>query len=443
MSESNVNVAVPEAIPSSEAPVSRFYAWIVFAIIFFLMLSDYMTRQVIGPMFSLIKADWMLSDSQLGMLVSIVTLAVGVTTIPLALVADRWGRVKSVTLMAFAWCLATIACGLSESYEQMLTARFIVGLGEGAYAAAGAALLVHAFPARQRSFILGAFTSGGMFGSVLGAMLGGVLAAKYGWRTAFIIVGAPGLLIAALFPFLVRDYKTAKLAYNNQAGERVAALGRVGQIVREIFGARSGNFCFIAFGLQMGMPITLITWMPTYFNRFFGMDVKQAGLVTAGVVLAGGVGMALGGGLTDRLSRNNPRNRALLPAAYVVLTGILLITAFALPPSSLALTMIILGSLFSAAHAGPSTAIVVDVTHPGVRSTVTATLVVFGNLIGQALAPFVVGLMSDLFSLKGALTIIPVVSFGSALFFILASRTIEADAAKHKAEEPPDEPAKH
>ena len=425
-------------IPKVEAPVSRIYAWTVLAMTFLLMLSDYMTRQVIAPMFSLIKADWILSDSQLGMLVSIVSISVGITTIPLALVADRWGRVRAITVMAFVWCLATIFCGIATSYGQMLTARFIVGLGEGAYAAGAAALLAHAFPARQRGTIMGAFQSAGLFGSVLGVMLGGVLAAKYGWHTTFIIVGAPGLLIAALFPILVRDYKTVELAPDNQVGERVTTSGRFKQIVREIFASRSGNLVFIGNGLQMGMPIVIIAWMTTYMNRYFGMDLKKAAAMTALAVLVGAVGLALGGALADRFSRKNPRARVLVPAAYTALTGISLIIAFALPPSSLALILIMVGALFSTAQAGPAVAMLVEVTHPGVRATVTGVCVVFGNFLGQALAPFLVGLMSDRFSLKGALTVIPVVALVSALFFVLASQTYLADMAKHKVAEPVD-----
>jgi MFS family permease len=439
MNKNNVNTVAPGGVtPDSEAPVSRIYAWTVLAMTFILMLSDYVTRQVISPMFPMIKADWLLSDSQLGGLVGIVTLAVGVTTIPIALIADRWGRVRAITLMAFIWCLATIFCGIAKNYEQMLTARFVVGLGEGAYAAGGAALLAHAFPARQRSAVLGGYQSAGMFGSVLGVLLGGVLAVKYGWHTTFIIVGAPGLLFAALFPFLVRDYKTVKLAYNKQGGERVTTGKRFRQIVSEVFGARSGNFGFIAYGLEMGIPITIIAWMPAYFHRYFGMDVKKGAMMAALAVLVGGIGMVLGGGFADRMSRKKPRNRVLIPVAYTALTGILLMAAFAMPPGPLSLVLIVLGSMFSTAHAGPAVAMLVDVTHPGVRATVTATIVTFGNLLGQALAPFLVGLMSDLISLKGALTVIPVVSFASALFFILASRTYLADVAKHKTDEPVD-----
>ena len=185
----------------------RIYPWVVFALTFGLMLSDYLSRQVIGAVIPALKVDWGLLDSQLAMLVSVVSLVVGVLTVPMSLVADRWGRVKSITLMAFVWCLATVACGLAQSHGQLLWARAFVGLGEAAYGAAGAALLAHVFPARQRAAVLGAFLSASLFGSVLGVVLGGTVAAQSGWRMAFFVVGAPGLLLALIYPLVVRDYR--------------------------------------------------------------------------------------------------------------------------------------------------------------------------------------------------------------------------------------------
>jgi AhpD family alkylhydroperoxidase len=141
--------------------------------------------------------------------------------------ADRWGRVRSITLMAVVWSLATVACGMATSYTELLAARAVVGFGEAACGAAGAALLAHAFPERQRATVLGAFQSAAMFGSVLGVVLGGAIAAIHGWRMAFFIVGAPGLLFAVLYPIFVRDYRTVKLAGRDEAagsaGEKAAS----------------------------------------------------------------------------------------------------------------------------------------------------------------------------------------------------------------------------
>ena len=99
---------------------------------------------------------------------------VGVLTLPLSLVADRWGRVRSLTVMAVLWSIATLLCALAADYEQMLGARFLVGVGEAAYGSVGIAVVLGVFPPRVHATLSGAFMAGGSFGSVLGIALGGL-----------------------------------------------------------------------------------------------------------------------------------------------------------------------------------------------------------------------------------------------------------------------------
>ena len=408
-----------------QAPATRVHAWTVFGLTFSLMLSDYLSRQVIGAVFPFLKSDWGVLDAQLGALVSVVSLVVGVFTIPLSLIADRWGRVRSITLMAFVWCLGTVACGLATNYWQLLAARAVVGLGEAAYAAAGAALLAHTFAPARRAAVQGAFQSAGLFGSVLGVMIGGTVAAHLGWRAAFFAVGTPGFVLAAIYPFVVRDYVAPRLHGTRMHGASLPAR----EVVTQVFRARSGNLTFLAFGLQMAMPAILIAWTPTFLNRFYGFAPQKAALMAAVAVLAGGVGLLMGGSLADRLSRSRARYRAVVPASYALLSGIALAVGFALPASPLALALIVLGAVFAAAHGGCAIALVMDVTHPAVRTTVTATAVLGVSLLGFAPGPFVVGVVSDLTNLKTALMLAPLVSLLAAGLFLLASRCYERDVA--------------
>src|SRR3954453_5008466 len=113
-------------------PIPR-YAWVVFALTFGLLISDYMARQVLNAVFPLLKAEWGLTDGQLGFLAGVVPLMVGLLTLPVSLLADRFGRARSIVLMALLWSLATLLCGVARSYDQMLAARVLVGVGEAAY----------------------------------------------------------------------------------------------------------------------------------------------------------------------------------------------------------------------------------------------------------------------------------------------------------------------
>jgi MFS family permease len=189
--------------PADHRPAPRRYAWSVFAIIFALMIVDYVDRQVVVSMFPHLKAQWDLSDRELGALVSIVSITVALGAVPLSFLADRWSRVKSIFLMAMVWSLATIGAAFAGSYAQLMGARSVVGLGEAAYGTVGMALLASLFPTRMRSTVLGAFLAAGMFGSVLGVMLGGFIAERWGWQAGFGAVGIPGLFLAVVFLFVV------------------------------------------------------------------------------------------------------------------------------------------------------------------------------------------------------------------------------------------------
>jgi MFS family permease len=186
---------------------SRNYAWSVFALTFALMLSDFASRTVITPILPVLKAEWALTDTQLGALVSIISLVVGVMALPVSVLADWWGRVRSVAVMGAVWGLATMACGLSGNFVSLLIARAAVGLGEAGYGGAGGAVLMQVFPQRTRSTIAGAVLAAALFASVLSVAFGGILAEHLGWRGAFFIGGTCGVLLALAYPSIGLPYR--------------------------------------------------------------------------------------------------------------------------------------------------------------------------------------------------------------------------------------------
>ena len=134
---------------------------------------------------------------------------VGLLTFPLSLMADRFGRVKSLALMALLWSLATLGCALAQDYQQMFIARFMVGVGEAAYGSVGIALVISVFPKHMRATLASAFMAGGLFGAVLGMALGGAIAAKLGWRWSFAGMALFGLCLAVLYPIIVKEARIA------------------------------------------------------------------------------------------------------------------------------------------------------------------------------------------------------------------------------------------
>ena len=412
----------------------RRYAWTVFGIIFALMVVDYVDRQVVVSMFPHLKAHWDLSDGQLGALVSVVSITVALGSVPLSLLADRWSRVHSIFLMALVWSAATIACAFMEQYTHLLGARSIVGLGEAAYGSVGAALLASLFPARMRSTVLGAFLAAGLIGSVLGVVLGGVIAERFGWQAGFGAVGVPGLLLAIVFVLVVRDYKTVALPGESTGARKTM---RAGAIVGELLRPRTAIVTCVGAGLQLVMVSTTYAWMPSYFNRYYGLAPDAAGLKTGLVVLLGGVGAIAFSMIADRLSTRFPRARLYVPAVAAVLTATFMCIAFAvLPPGPAQFALILAGALMMTGSIGPVCAVVVDVVHPALRSTAASVLSLTQNLFGLAAGPLLTGVMSDRYGLPFALSVVPLFCLLAAVIFVVAARTYESDLRNVAAGEP-------
>ena len=411
------------------AGVARPYAWIVFALTFGLLISDYMSRQVLNAVFPMLKGEWALSDGQLGLLSGIVALMVGLLTFPLSLMADRFGRVKSLALMALLWSLATLGCALAQDYQQMFIARFMVGVGEAAYGSVGIAVVISVFPKHLRATLASAFMAGGMFGSVLGMALGGAIAAKLGWRWSFAGMALFGLLLAVLYPIIVKEARIAPQRAALAANKAAAAVKRP---LRTLFSSRSVIAAYIGSGLQLFVGGTVIVWMPSYLNRYYDMPTDKAGGVAAIIVLCSGAGMILCGMLSDRLSRHSPDRKVALAIAYCLGSCLLLSAAFALPPGPVQLALICMGMLIAAGTTGPCGAMVANLTHYSVHGTAFATLTLANNMLGLAPGPFITGRVSDLIGLHAAFQLVPLVSLGAAAVFFYAKCHYHKDIARLK-----------
>ncbi|MGT2490696.1 MFS transporter [Cupriavidus basilensis] len=183
-------------------------------------MSDYMSRQAINALFPLLKVQWQISDTQLGSISGVVPLAVGVLTLPFSIIADRWGRVKSIALMVAVWSVATLGCAIASTYHEMLVARLFVGVGEAAYGSVGFAMLVSVFPKHMRSTIAGGFTSAAAFGSVLGVSLSGIIATHFGWRWSMGLMAIIGFVLVIIYYFVVTEEKLASAQPDNANGTR-------------------------------------------------------------------------------------------------------------------------------------------------------------------------------------------------------------------------------
>ncbi|MGF6700838.1 putative MFS family arabinose efflux permease [Paraburkholderia sp. MM5496-R1] len=407
---------------------SRRQAWFAFAMTFALMFFDFIDRQVIVSLFPHIKSEWNLSDKQLGSLVSIISIVVGVGGLPVALVADRMGRVKSIVVMAITWSLATISCMFTTNYSQLFAARAMVGVGETGYGSVGVALISTLFPKRLRSAALGIFYAAPSLGSVLGVVLGGMIAARWGWKAAFGVVGVPGLVLALLYLF-VRDYKTVALTPGlNQATRSL------GGTLKHIFVAmaRTRTLLWVCVGAaaQLITVSAMWSWLPSYLNRFHGMAPEAAAKSAAAVVLVSAFGCTFWGIVVGRLALRTPRNKLSALSVLCLITSVILVVAFGGSYTGNAqFKLILLGGFCMNCTVGLVAGVAMDVIHPGVRSTGAAVLSLFQNVLGLAVGPFLAGVLSDQWGLQWALTVIPLFSILAAVLFVIAMRSYDSDAA--------------
>ncbi|RDI30518.1 putative MFS family arabinose efflux permease [Rhodococcus sp. AG1013] len=399
--------------PTAEVPGagarSKIYPWVVFALILGLMMSDYMSRQVLSSVFPVLKAEWDLSDSQLAALTSVVALMVGVLALPMSLVADRWGRVRSVVLMAGLWSVATVLCAAAGNYTQLLGARFLIGFGEAAYASVGIAVILGVFSPRLYASLSGSVIGAGFFGSVVGVALGGVLADRLGWRGAFLIMAAFGLCLVVLFRIVVNEQRLARYATDQPISEAGASQGKRAPISSLLTNA-SLTCAYVGAGIQFFVAGVLLAWLPSYFNRYHDMSAADAGLAASVFVLLIGAGTVLCGIAADRIGRRRPERRWSAAIAYGVISMVCLMIGFQLDNGPLQMTLIGIGAFFCSGFTGATTAVVASLSHPSIQASAFGVGTLANNVFGLALGPLVIGLLSDRLGLLGALQWVPIAS---------------------------------
>ncbi|MCF8588073.1 MFS transporter [Gordonia sp. HY366] len=435
----------------------RLYPWIVFALAFALLLSDYMSRQVLSAVFVPLGQELDLDKGQLGSLISVVALMVGLLTLPVSILADRWGRVRSLTVMAVVWSLATLACAFAQSYEQLLIARFFVGAGEAAYGSVGIALVLGLFAPRVHAALSAAFMAGGSFGTMIGTAIGGVVAVHVGWRWSIGAMAVLGLLLVAAFKLIVTEVRVRRSQYNGPGRNKnprnespreaddvtstdVAPEPETGELPPAVRAPLSSLFtnpavmcAYIGSGLQMFMAAVMLTWLPTYFKESYGMGVDEAAGTAAVFVMLVGSGMIVCGCAADRVSRTDTTRKWTIGIAFCGVAFIALLTAFRLETGPGQLILLGIGAFFCAGCSGTAAATVASLTHRSVQASAMGTLTLANNLLGLAAAPFLIGVLADHLTLLGALRVAPLVYLPAVAAMYIGYRLHPRGVAKLRA----------
>ena len=383
---------------------------------------NYLDRFIPAAILPTILRELGLTDTEGGLLQTLFILTFVVVSPVAGWLGDRASRFRLAALGVFIWSAATFASGLAPTYLVLVVARAIIGVGEASYVVVTPSLLSDFYPTSRRSSVLAIFYAAIPIGSALGYVLGGQIAAHFGWRYAFFVAGVPGAALAGLLFFLrdpPRGAKDEKPEPKEKDGS-VSSVVIIAGVVRKLISRRSFVYNVVAQTIYTFAVGGLAVWMPTYFVRERGLPEASAATVFGGVLaLAGFAGTLLGGRLGDKLGRRYADGHFLLSGGSLVaslpftLLAVLSSTpAIFWPAMFVTLTLLFLNS-------GPLNAAMANVLPAEMRGRGFAFNTLAIHLLGDAFSPTLIGIASDHIGLR-----IPVLVTG--LMMVVAGLTLLA-----------------
>jgi predicted MFS family arabinose efflux permease len=349
---------------------------------------NFIDRVVIGIIQEPIKEEFGLTDFQLGLLggpaFAILYTLLG---IPIARLAERTNRMTVLSICVALWSVMTAACGFAVNYATLFAARVGVSIGEAGCTPPANSVISDYFPAERRASALSIYALGIPIGSMIAAVGGGWIATQVGWREAFIWLGVPGVVLALIVKFTVKEPpRSAPKTDTPSFVSAVAALAKKPTFWNAAFGSALASFV----GYGVGQYLT------SFMIRTHNFTLFNAAVII-GVIL--GVCAAIGtfssGFLADRISKRHPNALAWLPALGFAIATPLYLLAFVLPNIWMAMPALMVAAITHYFYLGPMYAMTQGVVAPRMRATAVAVLLFIVNLLGYGLGPPVIGALSD------------------------------------------------
>jgi MFS family permease len=394
----------------------------VFILLFLLYFFDYTDRMVVSSLLPFIQKDWGINDAEGALLLSSVSWAILVFTVPISILVDRWSRRKTVGFMALFWSLATAACTLMPNFKALFSTRALIGIGEAGYAPGGTAILSGLYPEDKRARMMGIWNAAIPLGSALGIALGGVIATYLGWRHAFGLVALPGFIVAILF-FFVKDYKTVELTKSSEetASDSRKSKASFAEIAGKIAKTPTLYFAYFGFAMMVFVTASMMMFLPTFFARVYGVAPAQAGLMASAVMVLAVVGAPLGGYLADLWLKRRKNARLLFCSISAIVSAVLLFISMYLTSGTAQYVILLLLGISITSFIPGVSAAMQDIVHPGIRAITFAIAIIIQHLLGTALGPIVTGTISDAYGIQAAFKILPAFLFAAAVIFFIGS----------------------
>ncbi|PZQ22693.1 MAG: MFS transporter [Sphingopyxis macrogoltabida] len=415
---------------------------------------NFLDRQIVNILAEPIKRDLGLADWQLGLMTGFAfALFYTFLGIPIARLAETGNRVRIIAVAMAVWSFFTVLCGFAQNFIQLLLLRIGVGVGEAGCSPPSHSLISDYAPREKRASALAFYSMGIPLGSLAGMVFGGVVADSHGWRTAFILAGAPGLLLAIVAILTLREPRVAAMKVA-MATRAPTPKPRFADAMRELRSKRS--FWWMSGGAAIKAFITYgqVAFYGSFFFRNHseslarlareveaatGIAFGPSGLlgVALGLLLGvfGVIGIFIGGRIADRIAVKDVRGYMMVPALSIVMATPFQIAGLLTDNLLLAFALLAIPTALNSFYYGPVAASVQSLVQPHTRATASAILFFIVNMVGLGLGPLVIGLMSDLFGrsfgeaegLRQAMIWSAVIGIAAGLFFLQARRTIREE----------------
>lgn len=375
---------------------------------------NFLDRQILGILAEPIKADLHLTDTEFGAVGGLAfALLYSVLGLPLAYLADRTSRSGVIAASVAVWSAFTALCGTATGYFQLFLYRLGVGVGEAGGVAPSYALIADYFPAERRARALAIYSLGIPIGLAGGSLIGAYLAHWVGWRSAFLVMGVAGLILAPILRYYVRDLPKAK------PSATAAPIAEVFPLL-----ARKPSFWLLAFASSSSSLIgyALALWTPAVIMRSFGLDLVSTGQFLSSLLLIGGTaGVFAGGWLADKLGTSNKAWYARLPAIAWVFSTLCWAAGLMAPNLWVAWPLLLLGNAVNILWLGPVITAVQHLAPARMRSTASGSFLLINNLIGLGVGPLLIGRVSDSLKSTYGTDALRVAAVGGTIFYLIAA----------------------
>jgi len=428
----------PKEFPTINQPpeVGGPYAYYVLGVLFVVYIFNFIDRQILAILLQPIKEDLKISDTALGFLTGFAfALFYTFAGLPLARVADRWVRRSLIAISLATWSIMTAVSGLARGFTDLALARIGVGIGEAGATPPAHSLIADYFPPDKRATAFAIYASGIYVGVGIGFFVGGWINDNYGWRTAFYVVGLPGILMALIVRLTVREPPRG-MSEAHVTTRRQYTIGEVWQFFGRVPAGRNASLAgafhaFVGYGLG--------AWIPAFFVRLHGMTPGSLGRWLSWITAIGGlVGAFAGGWIADRWTRSNPRARPYVGMIGALLSIVPLFITLLVTDTQLALLFLLPYNIFTTLWLGPTVAIIQELVPPSMRSMASAVFLFIVTIIGLGAGPQVVGILNDWIGTREAiryslLSIAILMNIVSAWFFWQTAKTLAQDMEAKKS----------